>query len=537
MIESDEYDSATESEVSEVSVAGGVEDVAADGVAEDDGNIFGVEDYEPPKDDKQSCRWMGTLNNYTQEEWDAIWALPGVRYQCMAREVAPTTNTPHIQFVTFFESNQRFASLKKNLNPRISWTYPQCRDNRTVINYHKKGDQPKAEWKELKEKGPSFGISDPSRHFPGTTVNWIERGVPPIHAGERKDLSVMKESITENVNTNGYCDMHALLNEHFEPYARARSATLDWVSLEEFRRNKELLHQQTFEWEYRPYQRVLLERIESPRAREVVTVVDLAGNAGKTSFMMRLQCERPELNLFHTEPGKFDNMAYKLSKHKPLPKCVVVDTPRSRSEIMQYDFLEACKNGYVRCDKYTSGQIILPKNIPVLLFMNQYPDLTMLSLDRWYILVIKDKDAPPEIYYHDVNDPDSPGFPECVFPTARRAFKKADPNALHSSDDDESVYEPRESRRKRNRSNGPSGQVYGRAAYRELNQKVSHLMELATTLAEIQVRHAANGPGNRRTVTQEEGVPQEVARVQRAVRRRVDDHPLSTAERLARREA
>jgi hypothetical protein len=63
---------------------------------------------------------------------------------------------------------------------------------------------------------------------------------------------------------------------------------------------------------------------------------------------------------------------------------LLMDCPRSRVECMQYHFLEDIKDGRVHNSKYESYTKRL-KPCHVVVFMNELPDSTKLSSDRYVI--------------------------------------------------------------------------------------------------------------------------------------------------------
>lgn len=69
-----------------------------------------------------------------------------------------------------------------------------------------------------------------------------------------------------------------------------------------------------------------------------------------------------------------------------------VDAPRSKQgEFIQYDFLEDVKNGYVFSTKYESRVKTLD-NVHVVVNMNETPDMSKLSADRYHIIDISDEE-------------------------------------------------------------------------------------------------------------------------------------------------
>lgn len=76
--------------------------------------------FEPKQDDvKRAARgyqhWLGTWNNYP-EDWMFQLTKVNATFFAANREIAPTTNTPHIQFYLWFEKPVEKSSLQKKLS-------------------------------------------------------------------------------------------------------------------------------------------------------------------------------------------------------------------------------------------------------------------------------------------------------------------------------------------------------------------------------------------------------------------------------------
>jgi len=125
--------------------------------------------------------------------------------------------------------------------------------------------------------------------------------------------------------------------------------------------------------------------------REVVFVVDFKGNSGKTYFCKRFIEEFPETSQM-LNPGKGTDMAYALDESINV---LLVDCPRSRHDIFQYDFIEYVKNGYVFSTKYESRMKRL-QPVHVVVFMNETPDETKLSRDRYNVIYVDERLLVPE---------------------------------------------------------------------------------------------------------------------------------------------
>jgi hypothetical protein len=469
------------------------------GQAAEDACFFSEQPYVAPRGNPQSARWMGTLNNYTPEEWDKIRDLPGVTYGIIGKERAPQTGTIHAQFALWFSSNQRFKHLQGLFDKRVSWTIPTAVNTARIIEYCRKGDQPKPNWKKERKYivGKNlFGVSDASLWLPGKEVNWVEWGTPPVNPGKRSERLAVKEAVTENVKRNvGHCDMYELLDNHFESYSHCKPSTDLWVTLSEAKLQRELTLEDRDEcdWELRPWQRHVLEKIRDPLAREIIFVVDTQGNAGKSCFITRLECDHPELPLFECAPGKKADVAFSLKEFFPRPRIVYMDCPREKTQYIPYHFLEECKNGKVKSTKYQPCTVrTYGKAGFVGCFMNEFPDMTKLSRDRYYVIHIVDKDGEPDIYTEET------GFPENLFPPV--------------DDPSEEVYEPRLSKRQRY----SGGNIGGNAAMSEMSEALRLLVENQNL--ELEYRRRRRKIGDRPTVNSrgsEDDIPQPLSVVQK----------------------
>lgn len=92
-------------------------------------------------------------------------------------------------------------------------------------------------------------------------------------------------------------------------------------------------------------------------------------------------------------PAAEREMAYLLDRETSI---LLIDVPRSASEILPWSFIESCKDGYVTSTKYEPVVKVL-EPCHVLVFTNVEPDLSKLSADRWDINRIGEADRqPPE---------------------------------------------------------------------------------------------------------------------------------------------
>lgn len=293
-------------------------------------------------------RWCFTLNNYTEDEYSAFLprdatgarTLPPILdYIVVGKEIG-TFGTPHLQGFLSFCDRSRIAACKR-LSSRAHWEV--ARSVERAIDYCKKdGD-------------------------------FLEFGDKPSESkqGRRSDLESFKEAVKSGIR-----DV-AQLREDFSTvcaqYPRfVESYLRDQHSPPIFQDHP--LHS----WQ----QDVVDLAMEEPDGRTICFVVDKLGNTGKSWLATYM-----ELNVNKSvqviRPGKFADMAYGYLEETEV---VILDCPRSKQgDFIQYDFLEALKDGRLFSMKYESRmKRFTPPHVFV--FMNEDPDMDKLSPDRYVFI-------------------------------------------------------------------------------------------------------------------------------------------------------
>ena len=132
----------------------------------------------------------------------------------------------------------------------------------------------------------------------------------------------------------------------------------------------------------REWQTALLDRLSlEPDKRSVIFVIDYKGNSGKSWFVDYYYSTHD--NTLIVLPGKKPDMVHWVATCGFDPRVVFIDAPRSKQgDFIQYDFLEDLKNGRLFSGKYQS-QMICFKTPHVVVMMNETPDMTKLSSDRY----------------------------------------------------------------------------------------------------------------------------------------------------------
>lgn len=125
-----------------------------------------------------------------------------------------------------------------------------------------------------------------------------------------------------------------------------------------------------------------------PEHRLIHWYYDPIGDCGKTSFSKSLSMQYDDILLC---TGSARDSKYLVAQwiiaHKWTrdPKMIIFDIARCQdSEKVSYQAIEDMKNGFYVSTKYESGRVI--HEYPhVIIFANQLPDVSKMSLDRWRI--------------------------------------------------------------------------------------------------------------------------------------------------------
>lgn len=286
--------------------------------------------------------WCFTLNNYTPADLDRLSSpLEGVTYLIYGKEIGES-GTPHLQGTVCFQSRKRLAAVIALIG--------QCHCSITryllqSIEYCKKeGDF--------------------------TEIGTVPRA--ESERGSRCDLESFKESVK-----SGIYSISELRELHSEVCARYHKFVADYIQDNKPKVTVEA--HPLMPWQEELYNRLRL----TPDNRQIIFIVDRVGNKGK-SWFARYYCGMHD-NAQIIVPGKKADMAYVVREDT---RTFFLDCPRSKQgEFIQYDFLEELKNGYLFSSKYESRCKTLPTPHVVVL-MNEHPDETKLSSDRYSITTL-----------------------------------------------------------------------------------------------------------------------------------------------------
>lgn len=290
--------------------------------------------------------WCFTLNNYNDEDIQRITALEvdeSVVYCVIGKEVG-ASGTRHLQgFIQYRVRKSRAACVA--LCGQAHFTVAR-RIPESIAYCKKDGD--------FIEIGSTEGVTQ---------------------AGKRSDLDLFKEDVVL-----GNLDLVSLRELHSDVFARFPRFCLEYV--EDHKPKRVVQEHPLRDWQQRLFDILNGE----PDDRKVIFVVDYDGNSGKTWFA-HYYVSKSDKKAQVLLPGKKADMAYTVDSSVTV---LFVDAPRSKQgEYLQYDFLEEVKNGYVFSSKYESRMKMM-QPCHVVVSMNEDPDLTKLSADRYQIIRITD---------------------------------------------------------------------------------------------------------------------------------------------------
>lgn len=308
----------------------------------------------PPKKRKndETAYWCFTWNNPPEGYEDSIRLMyeddeKDIEYLVYGREVGES-GTFHLQgFVQFGTPIQ---------NDEINTTGPAQR----LFQAH---------WTKARrvQKAREYCLKD---------GKFTEHGDFCMRKGKRTDLDEFKKAVehggmTPKIARREYSEVCARYHRFVEAYIND---------------NRE--KPKVPDHEMYPWQAGLMDRLENhePDPREIMFVVDTVGNTGKSWFAQKVTHSETVKAQYMT-PGKVQDMAYALDE---AINVLLMDCPRSRMELFQYDFIEYVKNGLVFNTKYESRMKLLGP-CHVVVFMNEAPDTLKLSEDRYTVIRVDDE--------------------------------------------------------------------------------------------------------------------------------------------------
>lgn len=295
----------------------------------------------------QGRRWCFTLNNPTLDERtllnERLANNEEVEYAVVGREIGEERGTPHLQGFVVFQTNKRFNAAKRYLGERSHIELARG-TNQQASDYCKK-DNDFEEWGSL----------------------------PAPRQGKRTDF----ESFRDWIKSQEVTPTEADVADAFPSiYGRYKTNAMSMVRL--LGPKPRLVEQPLRGWQLQLRDRLLGE----PDDRRITFVVDEEGGKGKSYFCRYMIQNYPDKCL-RLSVGKRDDLAHAIDVSRSI---FLFDIPRLQSEYLQYSVLEGVKDRMVFSPKYESISKVLEHPSHVVVFMNEQPDETKLTHDRYDIM-------------------------------------------------------------------------------------------------------------------------------------------------------
>lgn len=284
-----------------------------------------------------SKRWCFTINNYTPGDENTFSSLV-CSYLILGKEVGEM-GTPHLQGFVIFKENKRLSGVKK-IHPKAHWEIAKGTSQQASDYCKKEGS--------FREEG--------TLPFPGKRCD-----IEDIH-------NDIKLGLTDIEIAEKYPGQFSRYYKSFQ-YYRSLLPTVYPIPLTYHPLNA---------WQQKLNQ--YLSR--DPSDRQICFVVDPDGNSGKSWFTLYYASLHPG-KVQILKPGKKADMAYELRVDI---RVLFMDCPRSRSELLDYEFLESLKDRLVFSGKYQSITKAFNKALHVVVFMNEWPNSEKLTSDRYFYL-------------------------------------------------------------------------------------------------------------------------------------------------------
>jgi len=330
---------------------------------------------------KKYRRFIFVKQNYTDEDrayYESLGPTEKLVFLMYGRELSKGEvteanpegiPTPHLQGYIVFPNPRSFQSVVKLMRCHIE----TCEgNNQQNYNYCSKED----------DKPFIYGTLPPDMKGKGK------------ESGTRSDIRVFEDNV-KAMAESGVWDLPKLIDENLEIYAKFEKHFYRRVRYWAPKKPPPT-------GEPRGFQRQVLADLETPPDdRTVIFVVDPKGNGGKTWLSDYFASKYPGRSILVC-PGKKADMAFLLAEsYTPNVNVFLIDAPRSKQgDFLQYDLLEHLKDGRIVSMKYNSTIISIP--VPhVVVFMNEEPDYSKLSYDRYKVYIKSTKDD--EVVERDEN--------------------------------------------------------------------------------------------------------------------------------------
>ena len=195
------------------------------------------------------------------------------------------------------------------------------------------------------------------------------------------ELPVMRNQVKWSVMVKDYGKLSPdeMLDKYDNKYGLHSAKVRDLYMKIAVHKHKTTRKEQSSKCILKWWQTKVLEKLQEQNDRKILFVVDEEGGKGKTFLSFYIM---DVLNGERFENAKSSDVKYAWE----MKDIAIFDFMRSQSDHINYEIIESIKNGCVFSGKYESGTKMRASGVKVVVFMNQQPDRSKLSLDRYQVI-------------------------------------------------------------------------------------------------------------------------------------------------------
>ena len=153
--------------------------------------------------------------------------------------------------------------------------------------------------------------------------------------------------------------------------------------------------------EFYPWQSSAVDIANTKNDRTINWIFEEKGNTGKSKWCKYMIYHHNAIVITKGKYADIMNYVYNCKN----TKLIIIDLSRSMGNHVSYAAIEDLKNGIIVNTKYETGQkLIIPPTIIIL--SNKYPETENLSLDRWAVFEIVNRNLVKQNIKLDTHDQD-----------------------------------------------------------------------------------------------------------------------------------
>lgn len=293
--------------------------------------------------------WCFTLNNPTDDERTHLASLstsasPVVSYLVVGREVGDS-GTPHLQCFVQCDRRISLARCRRLISPRAHYEIARGTPLEAANYCKKDGD-------------------------------FDEYGQLSAGQGKRNDWEDLRAFVVDKGAVPSNRELASTFPALFSRSTRLREICASFLP------PPVLIQGNPREG----FQQDIVTMVSEPcsEQRKVFFYVDYVGNKGKSwlcAYLISQFAERVQV----LSVGKRDDLAHAIDETKDI---FLFDCPRGSSDFLQYSVLEKLKDRMIFSPKYSSTVKVMQKLPHVLVMMNEDPDRTKMSDDRYDVTIL-----------------------------------------------------------------------------------------------------------------------------------------------------